>query len=89
MFADPAATMARVFAFLDLAPAAHIDYTPQNVGGYDGRDAEAGRLLRSFYAPHNETLSRLCGATFDWYEPAPRDLHAGDDPDGRQAVANL
>jgi hypothetical protein len=66
MFADPASTMDRVFDFLDLSPTAEIDYAPLNVGEYDGRDAEVRSLLRSFYAPHNEMLSRLCGSAFEW-----------------------
>jgi hypothetical protein len=66
MFADPAAIMARVFAFLGLEPFTGIDYAPLNTGGYDESDREVRRRLGSYYAPHNETLSRMCGTQFDW-----------------------
>jgi hypothetical protein len=65
MFADPAGVMARVFAFLDLAPADGIDFEPQNVGHYENTD-DAREMLRAFYRPHNQALNRLCGTAMDW-----------------------
>jgi hypothetical protein len=66
MFADPAAIMTRVFAFLGVTPGHEIDFEPHNVGRYDQTDADARRLLGSFYRPHNERLSALTGNALGW-----------------------
>ena len=66
MFADPAAIMARVFTFLDLPPADGIDFAPQNVGRYDGSDADARQALAEFYRPHNEKLNAMTRNALDW-----------------------
>ncbi len=66
MFREPKATMAEVFEFLNLPFAEHIDFTPQNVGGYDGKDTTARNMLREFYSPHNRKLDLLCGKSFEW-----------------------
>jgi hypothetical protein len=66
MFADPAAVMKRVFTFLGLPPAKHIDWEAQNVGRYDGTDAEARALLQNFYRPHNERLNAMSANAINW-----------------------
>jgi len=66
MFADPGAVMAKVFAFLNLAPAASNNYEAQNVGGYRKTDENARARLAHFYRPHNEALNRLTGNGFTW-----------------------
>jgi len=66
MFADPQATMKRVFGFLELPQSDQIDFQPQNVGGYGNSDAEARATLQDFYRPHNAELSRIIGAKMDW-----------------------
>jgi len=66
MFAYPEPVMAKVFAFLDLTPAACKDYEPQNVGGYRKADEEARTRLAGFYRPHNEALNTLTGSRFTW-----------------------
>ena len=66
MFAEPAAVMKQVFAFLEVPPAERIDFAPQNVGNYDDSDAEARHTLREFYAPHNRRLSALTGNALSW-----------------------
>jgi hypothetical protein len=58
--------MARVFAFLDLPQAPHIDFAPQNVGDYHGQDAPARAALEKFYRPHNERLAAMTGIALDW-----------------------
>jgi hypothetical protein len=66
MFADPASAVRKVFAFLELPPVEHIDFSPQNVGTYAESDGEARQFLGDFYRPHNETLGELTGRRFNW-----------------------
>ena len=66
MFADPAATMARVFSYLDLPPVRDIDYEPQNVGAYRESDEGPRRKLQEFYRPHNERLAAMTGLNLSW-----------------------
>ena len=66
MFAEPAAIMAQVFAFLGIPQPAHIDYAPQNVGAYDERDASVRDMLREFYRPHNAHLNSISRTGFSW-----------------------
>lgn len=66
MFADPAAVMKRVFAFLGVPHAERIDWEPQNVGRYDGTDPEAREMLQSFYSPHNERLNAMTANAVHW-----------------------
>ena len=66
MFADPAAVMKRVFDFLKLPQAERIDWEPQNVGRYDGTDAEARALLQNFYRPHNARLNAMTSNAITW-----------------------
>jgi len=66
MFADPAATMARVFRFLDLPPIEAMDFEPKNVGDYAESDPAARRFLNDFYRPHNDKLGALTGNSFTW-----------------------
>lgn len=66
LFADPAKVMTQVFQFLNLPEPGHIDFEPQNVGGYKERDAEVREVLRDFYRPHNEKLNSLTGTRFGW-----------------------
>ena len=66
MFQEPRDTMAKVFQFLNLPFADHIDFTPQNVGGYDEKNAAARKQLREFYLPHNRKLDAMCDQSFEW-----------------------
>ncbi|HKY19211.1 MAG TPA: sulfotransferase domain-containing protein [Rhizomicrobium sp.] len=66
MFADPAAVMAQVFAFLEIAHPEHIDFAPQNVGKYDARDAKVREILQEFYRPHNEHLNSISQTRIRW-----------------------
>jgi hypothetical protein len=66
MFAEPAAVMKQVFAFLEVQPADRIDFAPQNVGHYKDSDAQARNILREFYSPHNRRLSALTGNALSW-----------------------
>ena len=66
LFAEPAAVMTRVFHFLDIPNRSQINYEPQNVGGYQQRDAAARETLREFYRPYNEKLNNLTGSSFHW-----------------------
>ena len=66
MFADPGAIMTKVFAFLDLPQPQSIDFTPQNVGEYDDRDAEVRQVLQDFYRPHNAHLNSICRNGLNW-----------------------
>lgn len=66
MFAEPQSVMAKVFAFLNLPPAACSDFEPQNVGGYRKGDENARARLAGFYRPHNEALNALTGNGFTW-----------------------
>lgn len=66
MFADPAAAMAQVFEFLDIPQPAHIDFAPQNIGGYDERDAAVRETLRDFYRPHNAYLNSIRRTALNW-----------------------
>jgi hypothetical protein len=66
MFADPGAIMTKVFAFLNLPQPQSIDFTPQNVGEYDDRDAEVRQVLQDFYRPHNAHLNSICRNGLNW-----------------------
>ena len=66
LFAEPGKAMTQVFQFLNLPEPGHIDFEPQNVGGYKERDAEVREVLRDFYRPHNEKLNSLTGTRFGW-----------------------
>jgi hypothetical protein len=66
MFAEPRAVMTRVFQFLGLRPMAEINFEPQNVGGYNEKDAATRQWLMDFYAPHTQKLSEISGASFNW-----------------------
>jgi hypothetical protein len=66
MFADPAAIMKRVFGFLGLPPGGQIDFEAQNVGRYNGSDADARRFLEDFYRPHNARLNAMTGNALSW-----------------------
>jgi hypothetical protein len=66
LFADPAKVMTQVFQFLELPQPAHIDFEPQNVGGYKERDAEVRKVLQDFYRPYNEKLNSLTRTKLDW-----------------------
>ena len=66
MFADPGAVMVRVFAFLGLPVPPHIDFTAQNVGGYDEKDEAVRGALAKFYQPHNARLCAMTGTGFTW-----------------------
>jgi hypothetical protein len=66
MFADPAKAVADTLDFLGLPPIGAIDLSPQNVGDYDGSDAEERKFLKEFYRPHNLKLARLTGKSLTW-----------------------
>jgi len=66
MFAEPRDTMAKVFKFLNLPFAEHIDFTPKNVGGYEEKNAAARSRLCEFYQPHNRKLDSMCDKSFEW-----------------------
>ncbi len=66
MFANPGKVMADVFQFLDLPVPANMDYAPQNVGGYNEKDAGVRRMLDDFYRPHNAHLNVICKTSFSW-----------------------
>jgi hypothetical protein len=66
MFANPRATMARVFGFLGLPQADRIDFAAQNVGGYRETDQKARKFLEDFYRPHNEWLNRISRTALNW-----------------------
>ena len=66
MFADPATVMEQVFAFLDIPHLPHIDFAPQNVGTYDGRDVPVREMLQKFYRSHNAHLNDISRTRFSW-----------------------
>jgi hypothetical protein len=66
LFADPAKVMTQVFQFLNIPQPDHIDFEPQNVGGYKERDADVRALLQDFYRPYNEKLNSLTRTRLDW-----------------------
>ncbi len=63
---DPAASFARLQAFLGLPPV-EIDLTPYNVrSGYPPLDAAVRERLRDYYAPYNQELYELLGEDLGW-----------------------
>ncbi len=60
----------RVLNFLDLPPMQLAKAESHNTRRYDSQLAQATRQqLASFFAPHNQKLSKLLNMTFDWDEP--------------------
>jgi hypothetical protein len=66
LFSDPTKVMTQVFQFLNLPEPDHIDFQPQNVGGYKERDAEVRNQLADFYRPHNEKLNSITRTQLHW-----------------------
>ena len=63
---DPAASFARLQAFLGLPPV-EIDLTRYNVrSGYPALDPSTRERLRAYYAPYNEELYELLGEDLGW-----------------------
>jgi hypothetical protein len=67
LYADPAATYARVLAFLGVAPHELARYDAWNFQpATDAMDPEVRAQLEAFYAPYNERLSAIVGRTPPW-----------------------
>jgi Sulfotransferase domain len=66
MFENPSAVMTQVFQFLDLPQPDQIDFEPQNVGGYNDRDAAVRDMLHDFYRPYNEKLNDISRTRLNW-----------------------
>lgn len=65
-FAEPAATCARVFAFLELPDQALSGLRAYNRREYAALDAGLRRELAARYAPHNRALAELVGEDYGW-----------------------
>ena len=63
---DPAAAMARVFAFLGLPPAPVEAGAVRNSGGGASAPPEVLEELRAWFAPHEAELVRVLGVLPDW-----------------------
>jgi len=69
-FADPAATMERVWSFLGLEPFEAESYPVSMAGGYaDRMSADTRRRLQEYFAPGNEQLFTFLGERWDWDGP--------------------
>ena len=66
-FADPAATLRDVFAFIGVKPVALETYEQQNASEYETELAPAVReKLREYFRPHNARLFAMLGRDFGW-----------------------
>jgi len=71
LFADPAATLLRIWRFLGLADHRLEDVPVLKANRYEqAMPAAARAYLESYYQPHNERLYRLPGIDFRWGAPA-------------------
>ena len=69
LFAAPAATLRRMFAFLDLEACTPADLSARNVaddGGTGAVSLEVVNELRAYFAHHNRDLSALLQGDFSW-----------------------
>jgi hypothetical protein len=82
LFAEPAATLARICAFLDVEPlAGTANWSAHNVGTRHGDVPGAVRAyLDDYFAPHNERLCALLDQPFGWTATGP-------EPDREHAAA--
>lgn len=65
-FADPAATMARVLAFLDLPPWRPPAFARFNAGRYPPMEEAVRRHLEHLFRGPNEELARYLGRSLPW-----------------------
>jgi hypothetical protein len=68
-FADPADTLAKVFAYLEVDSSHSVNILrPKMVGRYrrDDVPAAAYDYLKAYFKPHNERLFELLGYELDW-----------------------
>jgi hypothetical protein len=65
-YADPPASMNRVFAFLGLPAWTLKDYNPYQAGDYPQMNPIIRKQLVDYFRPHNERLFNYLGLDFDW-----------------------
>jgi hypothetical protein len=65
-FREPAACLARVCEFLEIAKPPTRQYPVVGGRRYPDADGETLERLRAFFRPHNERLWSLLGERFDW-----------------------
>jgi hypothetical protein len=63
---DPASTMKRVFAFLELPAWEPTGYSKYNSYPYPKMDAVMKHCLREYFAPHNQRLYEYLEVDFGW-----------------------
>jgi hypothetical protein len=66
MYADPAAALDRVNAFVGLPPWRPADFKAFNQKPYPGVAPETRRKLAAFFEPHNQRLRELLGRDLGW-----------------------
>jgi hypothetical protein len=66
LYADPQATVGRIFAFLGLPPFALRDVTRHNYVPAGGMREQTRRHLRGLFAEHNRELARYLGMPLPW-----------------------
>ena len=70
LFRDKAATLGRVFEFLDLPPYEPTELPVKNKGRYrEPMMPKTEARLREYFRPHNQDLYELLGRDFGWEEP--------------------
>jgi len=67
LFAEPAAVMEQVHAFLGVSPHRSESYRQLHAGKYaESMDPDCRRRLQDYFAPHNERLYRFVGECYGW-----------------------
>jgi tetratricopeptide (TPR) repeat protein len=66
LFANPAAIVDRVFAFLGVAPHQLTNYPIENPGDYAGVSDSIRQQLHQFFLPYNQELATCLARKFDW-----------------------
>lgn len=65
-YQNSAATMEKVFAFLNLPMHRLPEYETFNAGKYSPISESMGRRLTDFFQPYNQRLEKYLGMTFNW-----------------------
>jgi hypothetical protein len=63
---DPAASLRRVFEFLNVPDCSQGEYRPYNHANYPQMDPKMRKQLNEFFEPHNERLSAFLNIDLDW-----------------------